>query len=163
MEAIIFLFCLTIHNIEEALWFNDWRIKNMPNKRKTYKKEYFIFSVLGITILAYLSVGLFLLFPDIIYLEYIFIGFVCAMLINTIMPHLLLTIIYREYCPGLFTGCCLLAPFNIIILAKTLNKGFSISEVIISTLIVGVVLLSSIPMFEIIAKKILKKKEKQQL
>jgi len=154
MEAVIFLLCLTLHNIEEALWFTDWRTKNMPNKRKAYKKEYFIFAVLGVTILAYLFVGLFVFFPNNVYLEYIFIGFVGAMLVNAIIPHLLLTITYRKYCPGLFTGCCLLIPFNIVILLKAASKNIGILEMIISTFIIGAILLGSIPIFEIVAKRI---------
>ena len=148
------MFCITLHNIEEALWLTEWQIKNMPNIRKNPKKENFIFAVLGITILGYLTAGLFMLYPDKIYFQYAFIGFIGAMLINAIIPHLLLTIIYRKYCPGVFTGCFLLMPFHIIFLINATNNGLGIIEIIIATLIVGLILLISIPLFQILANKI---------
>ena len=156
MEAVLFMFCLTLHNIEEALWFTDWRIKTMPNRRVPLKKH-FIFAVLGITILGYLTAGLYLLYPDNKYLEYVFIGFVGAMLINAVMPHLIFTIVFKKYCPGLFTGCFLIMPFHIFILHNFLIGTRMISEVIISIAIVGLLLLGSIPVFERIAKKIFDK------
>jgi hypothetical protein len=41
MEAVIFMFCLTLHNIEEALWLTDWQRKNMPSNKRTMEKEHF--------------------------------------------------------------------------------------------------------------------------
>lgn len=153
METVIFMLCLTLHNVEEALWLTEWRIKTMPNSRRSPKKEHFIFAVLGITVLGYLVAGLFSLYPDNLYFEHAFIGFVGAMLVNAIAPHLLLTIKYKKYCPGVFTGCLLLIPFHIIILSNALNEHLKISEIIVATLIVGMALLVAIPFFESVAKK----------
>ena len=44
MEAMIFIFCLILHNMEEALWLTEWQVKNMPGRCP--QKEHFIFSVL---------------------------------------------------------------------------------------------------------------------
>ena len=153
MESIIFMFCLTLHNVEEALWFTDWRIKNMPSRR-TPKKQHFIFAVLGITVLGYLAAGLFALFPISQYFEYAFIGFTGAMLVNAIMPHFLLTIAKRKYCPGVFTGCFLIIPFHIMIIYKAISDHLKISEVVFSTVVVGLAILGFIPVFERIAKRI---------
>ncbi|MCL2544608.1 MAG: HXXEE domain-containing protein [Clostridia bacterium] len=154
MEAIIFMFCLTLHNIEEALWLTDWQKQNMPNSRRTLQKEHFIFAVLGITVLGYLAAGLFALFPDHVTLAYAFYGFVGAMLINAIVPHLLFTILYRKYYPGVLTGCFLIMPFHIILLLRAASEKGSVVEIMIATLAVGLILLGSIPVFERIAKKI---------
>jgi hypothetical protein len=153
MGAIIFMFTLTLHNIEEALWLTQWRIENMPNRKRSPHREHFIFAVLGITVLGYLAAGLHLLFPDNLYLELVFIGFVGAMLVNAIAPHLLLTLKFRKYCPGVFTGCLLLIPFNAIILINAAGQHLKIGEIIISTLVIGVFLLIAIPILEAIAKK----------
>jgi len=153
MEAIIFMFCLTLHNLEEALWLTEWRIKTMPNSRRSPQKEHFIFAVLGITILGYWAAGLFAFFPDNQYCEYAFVGFVGAMLINAVAPHILLTVKYRKYCPGAFTGCFLIIPFHIIILCNAVNTHLKVSEIVVATLVVGVVLLAAIPFFEGLAKK----------
>jgi len=154
MEAIIFMFCITLHNIEEALWLTEWRIKNMPNSKTTPMKKHFIFAVLGITVLGYLTAGLFILFPDNLYIGYAFIGFVGAMLVNAIMPHLILTVVFKKFCPGVFTGCFLIIPFHIIILLNALSGTLTIIEVLASVIVVGLILLGSILIFESIAKKI---------
>lgn len=153
METIIFMFCLTLHNIEEALWFPDWRAKTLKNA-KPQNKNHFIFAVIGVTILGYLAAGLHLLYPDNKYLEYAFIGFVVAMLINAVVPHLVLTIAYRKYCPGVFTGCFLLMPFHIIILLNALGEKVTIAEAVISALVIGLILLGSIQILMKAAKTI---------
>ncbi len=154
MEPIIFMFCITLHNIEEAVWMHDWRTKHKPFGRKVPAKERFVFAVLGITILAYLTAGLHLLYPDNLWLDYAFIGFVGAMLINALMPHLLLSIIYKSCCPGVFTGCFLIMPFHIIFLPAAINDHMKIAELLAATAIVGLILLVAIPIFELVAKQI---------
>lgn len=156
MEPIVFMFCLTLHNIEEALWLTKWTAEVLPNSRRKSNQKDFIFAVLGITALGYLASGLFALFPNNQYLELIFVGFVGAMLINAVVPHLLLAIKYKRYCPGVLTGCLLLIPFNTIILYQAANNHLKVGEIIISTLIVGVILLAAIPLFEWIAKTFFK-------
>jgi hypothetical protein len=155
MEAVIFMLCLTLHNVEEALWLTDWRNKTIPNIRRSLNRTHFIFAVIGITILGYLAAGLFVFYPGNIYLQYAFIGFVGAMLLNAIIPHLLLTIIYRKYCPGVFTGFFLIIPIHTIILKNALENRLVISEVIIATLAVGIILLGFIQLFQILAEKLL--------
>ena len=152
MEAVVFMFCLTLHNTEEALWFTDWQTKNLPKSQTTPNKKHFIFSVIGITALGYLAAGLFLLYPDVKVPEYAFIGFVGAMVINAAIPHLFFTAIYRKYCPGVFTGCVLIIPFHIIILCNALANGMAVAEMLISAFVVGLVLLGSIFALKRVAK-----------
>ncbi len=153
MEPVIFMFCLTLHNTEEALWFTEWRRKTFPNRRIANERS-FLFALIGITVMGYSAAGLRLLYPGNIYFGYVFTGFVGAMLINAVMPHLLLTVFYRTYCPGVFTGCFLIIPFHFIILYEAITEGLALDEVIISTLIIGVVLLLAIPLFKWIAQRI---------
>ena len=98
---------------------------------------------------------MYVLYPDNTVFEYAFIGFVGSMLINAIMPHLFFTIIYRRYCPGIFTGCFLIVPFHIVILVNAANNNLVMTEMIVSTIIVSLILLSSIFIFEKLAKVIL--------
>ena len=155
MEAIVFMLCLTLHNIEEALWLTDWQSKTMPNNHRTPNKNHFAFAVLGITILGYLSAGLYLLIPNNQYLEFAFIGFVGAMLINAVIPHLVCTIKYKRYCPGVFTGCLLIAPLHLTILCNAVNSHLKVSETVLSTLVVGAALLVLIPCFKWLAYRVL--------
>lgn len=155
MEPIIFMFCLTLHNAEEALWLTQWRTNTLPDNRRSPSKQHFIFAVIGITMLGYLSSGLYLLYPDNRLLELCFVGFAGAMLVNAVIPHILLTIRYRTYCPGVLTACFLMIPFNGIILYNAAATHLRISEIVISTVTVGVIVLGSIPLFGYLAKKCL--------
>ena len=155
MEVIIFLFCFTLHNIEEAIWAVEWKTKTMPNSRIKPNQNLFNYALLGVTILAYLASGLHLLYPDNEYFEYAFIGGVGFMLFNAVMPHLILTIVYKKLCPGVLTGCFLIIPFNIIILNNAVNSGLEIIEIFIATAIVAVILIA-IFLIAVLAKKIFK-------
>ncbi len=157
MDAIIFMFCITLHNIEEALWLTDWLMIYIPDKRGKPSKDGFIFSVMGITLLGYLTAGLHALYPENLWFEDAFIGFAGAMVINVVLPHLLLTIRYKSCCPGVFTGCFLIAPLHTIFILNALNERLTITEVIASIVIVGLILLISIPMFQALAKLYLKR------
>ena len=68
------------------------------------------------------------------------------MVFNAIFPHLLATIVTKTYAPGVVTGLLLNLPINTIILYK-LHKLHVITkkEIVISTIVVGGVLLAIIP------------------
>ncbi len=133
----------------------DWRNTTMPNSHRKLDKNHFIFAVLGITILGYLSAGLYMLIPNNKYLEFAFIGFVGAMLINAVLPHLVCTIKHKRYCPGVFTGCVLIIPLHTTILCNAINNHLNVSEMVLSTLVVGVILLGLIPCFKWLAYRAL--------
>ena len=177
IEAILFILVFTLHNIEEALWLPKWMEKHMPNeinfiniftkslglpklknKYTEYKlstREIFLFTDVCITLLGYLIVGMFILFPDTKYVELLYIGFVGVHFINAIVPHLLLTIKYHKYCPGVITGSFLLIPITSVILINALNNDLKIGEIIISSIIIGIFLVISLHIFPKISNKIL--------
>ncbi|WP_164709453.1 HXXEE domain-containing protein [Enterococcus mediterraneensis] len=155
MDAIVFMLCVSLHNIEEALWLMEWQQKEMPNSRRNIKKNYFIFAVIGITVLLHLVSGLYLLFPNNTIFNYGFVGCVGVMLINAIVPHLALFIKTRKYCPGILTGSFLLIPLNSIILYKKISVHLTIGEVVFSTLIMGLLLILAILLLKKIAKRAL--------
>ncbi len=145
MEAVVFMLCLTLHNIEEALWWTDWQIKTFPNSRRIPKKRHFIFATLGITIFGCLTAGFYLLIPDNQFWGFAFVGFVGAMLINAVIPHLVCTVKYQRYCPGVLTGCLLIIPLHLTILHRAVITHLKVSEIVVSSLVVGAVLLGLIP------------------
>ncbi len=155
MESIIFMLCLTLHNAEEALYLTDWQNTVLSKHNNLSNKHHFIFAALGITILGYLAAGLHILIPNNQYLEYAFIGFVGAMLVNAVIPHLFLAVRYKCYCPGMFTGCLLVIPLHLIILHNAANSHIKTGEIVFSTLIVGAILLVSIPCFKWLAVRAL--------
>lgn len=152
---LLFLFSITLHNIEEALWIPRWS-RYTQKFGKQVSGDEFHFAVLIITILAYLATGLFIFFPQNLILKYFFFGFMGAMIFNIVFPHLILTIILKKYSPGLITGVLLIMPFNSLIIISSLNNStINLNEVIISTIVVGILLLILIPILEKIGGKLI--------
>ena len=68
------------------------------------------------------------------------------MVFNAIFPHLLATIVMKTYAPGLVTGLLLNIPINTIILYKLYKSNVvTKKEIVISTVVVGILLLAMIP------------------
>ena len=142
---LLFLLSITLHNVEEALWLPQWSKYAMKFHKKVEKNEFY-FAVLIITLIAYLSTSLFIFFPNVLLLKYLYFGFVGAMLINTIFPHLIATIIMKKYSPGLITGMLLQIPVNSLIIVKSINSGvINPYYLLLSTVVVGALLLLIIP------------------
>ncbi|WP_249870010.1 HXXEE domain-containing protein [Oceanobacillus saliphilus] len=143
--VILFLFAITLHNLEEALWLPEWS-NSISKFHKPVRKNEFYFAAIFITSLAYLSAFFYLFFPDSTIAKYVLIGFLGSMIINAIFPHFIATIVLKRYAPGLLTGVLLNIPINSLILVKFFQNGdVELNGVILSTLLVGVMLLGLIP------------------
>ncbi|WP_315115083.1 HXXEE domain-containing protein [uncultured Clostridium sp.] len=152
---LLFIFAITLHNAEEAIWLPEWS-KYAQKFHKQVSRDEFCFAVLIITILAYLATGLFMIFPEIVILKYFFFGFMGSMIINVIFPHLVSCIVLKKYSPGLITGVSLIIPFNSLIIAFSLNnKIINFSEIIISTVVVGAFLLMLIFVLPKVGRKLI--------
>ncbi|CCQ95069.1 putative integral inner membrane protein [[Clostridium] ultunense Esp] len=154
--VILFLFAITLHNLEEALWLPAW--SNHASKfHKPVGKSEFYFAVIFITSLAYLSTFFYLFFPKSMLAKYILIGFLGSMIMNTIFPHLLATIVLKSYAPGLLTGILLNIPINSLIIYQFFqSKEITFTELFVSILVVGGVLFSLIPVLFKIGKSVTK-------
>lgn len=151
---LLFLFSITLHNLEEALWLPQWS-KYAKKFHKQVGKNEFHFAVLVITLIAYLITSLFVFFPDVLILKYFYFGFVGAMIVNTIFPHLIATILLKKYSPGLITGLLLQVPVNCLIIVNSINNGvINFYDLLLSIIVVGVFLLSIIPLLFRIGEKI---------
>ncbi|HDX9588702.1 TPA: HXXEE domain-containing protein [Bacillus pseudomycoides] len=154
--VILFLFAITLHNLEEAVWLPAWS-NYAPNFHKPVGKDEFYFAVIVITSLAYLSTFYYLSFPNSSLAKYILIGFMGSMIINAIFPHLLANIVLKRYAPGLLTGLLLNIPINSLIIYQFFkNNELTFRELFLSTLIVAGVLLSLIPFLFKIGRSISK-------
>ena len=152
---LFFIFSITLHNLEEALWLPQWSKLSTKFQKRVEKNE-FHFAVIVITTLAYLSTGLFLNFPHMSILKYIYFGFVGAMIINVIFPHLISTVLMKVYSPGILTGIFLIIPMNFLIINNAVNDNIiNLYEVFISSLVVGLVLLFIIHISLKIGKKLI--------
>ncbi|MBZ0309203.1 MAG: HXXEE domain-containing protein [Anaerolineae bacterium] len=153
---LFFPLAITLHNIEEAIWLPKWSQKAGRFHKPVVANEFY-FAVLCVTLLAYLSTFFALAFPDVALLKLIFFGFLGTMILNIFMPHLAATILLRQYAPGLLTGLFGMIPINGVILALALSNGdVQWGELIVSTVIVAVVLLASLPLFFRIGRQFIK-------
>lgn len=156
---LFFPIAITLHNLEEAIWLPAWT-KHAKQFHKPIESNVFYFAVIFVTILAYLSTFLAVAFPSSWLWKYIFHGFLGAMILNTIFPHLVSTIILRRYSPGLITGLFLLLPINSIILYQSVMLGhIKLTDLMISILIVSLALLSFLPLFFKIGEQLAKQME----
>ncbi len=151
---VFFPLAITLHNFEEAIWLPKWS-KYAKQFHKPIEANEFYFAVIFVTILAYLSTFLAIAFQSSWLWNHIFYGFLGAMILNTFVPHLVSTIILRKYSPGLATGLFLLVPINSVILYQSVMLGhIKLLDLTLSILVVSFTLLSLLPVFFKIGKKL---------
>ncbi|WP_147533340.1 HXXEE domain-containing protein [Bacillus marasmi] len=143
--VLFFCLAITLHNIEEALWLPKWSQLEFAFQKPVTPNE-FHFAVLILTALAYLVTFLYVNFSELRVIKWAFIGLLGSMIFNAIFPHLILTIFMKTYAPGLATALLLNIPINSIILYKLHKSDFvSLKEIVISTVIIGLILIAMIP------------------
>lgn len=156
MDYLIVFFCfaITLHNIEEAIWLPKWSQQSSKFQTPVTSSE-FHFAVIVITILAYLSAFSYLFKPESDFTKWIFIGFLGSMIFNAIFPHLIATVFMKKYAPGLLTGLLLNIPINSLIIYQMFTENLIVwKELIISTLVVGIILIAIIPLLFKVGSKV---------
>ncbi|WP_316275024.1 HXXEE domain-containing protein [Bacillus halotolerans] len=152
--AVFFCLAITLHNMEEAIWLPEWSQQSSKFQKPVTSNE-FHFAVIVITMLAYLSAFGFLYMPESDIAKWIFIGFLGSMVINAIFPHLIATVLMKKYAPGLLTGLLLNIPINALVIYQMFVKNLIVwKELIISTLVVGIILLALIPLLFKVGDKV---------
>ena len=147
LQSLIWIFplAITLHNIEEALWLPKWS-QETKGFTKPVDKQEFHFALICVTLLAYLATFLYGLYDRPLW-KYIYFGYMGAMIINAIFPHLIATIVLKKYAPGVVTGVLLNLPSFGLLTAHAVHNGIlSIGEIVLSTAIAAVILLTMLPL-----------------
>lgn len=131
MLELLFLFGFSLHNLEEALWLPAWS-KHAERFHAPVKSEVFHFALIIVTTEAFLITALRFAFPDSPATP-VFHGFVCMMMLNVFVPHLLATVMLRRYAPGLITGLTLNLPVGALLLYRAETPLY---EVLLATVAV---------------------------
>src|SRR5699024_3423603 len=120
---LLFLFAITIHNLEEGIWLTRQQssTKIKVKLHDAITQDQFLFGLFWVTGLAYLMTTLYMFYPNIWLFKYAYFGFLGAMIINIIFPHLVSTLVEHCYSPGLFTGLFVIIPINSLIIKTGLN------------------------------------------
>ncbi len=124
---LFFLLGFTLHNLEEAFWLPGW-LKKVKHYQEPVNKKQIIYTVSIITFLGYI-----ITITDIFIAQtgsiqnYLFLGFICLIGLNTVFWHLVATIILKRYTPGLITGLSFNLPLSYFIITNYLREGISIN------------------------------------
>jgi len=147
---IIFLLGFTLHNLEEAIWLPKWS-KYAKEFHEPVEANQFIFAVIIITIIGYILTALDILVGNLGSItNYIYLGFIGMMGINSIFPHLLSTIVLKKYAPGLITALFLNLPFSIVLINEHIKNGINVYYLLLAIfLVIGIVLFSLKYLFKI--------------
>ena len=147
---LIFLLGFTLHNLDESVWLPEWS-KHAKKSHEPVERNQFIFAVIIITTIGYLVT-----IAEIIkntlgsVITYIYLGFIGMMGLNTILPHLIATILLKKYAPGLTTALFLNLPLSIIIITMYITAGINFYYLIIAILAFTVITLSLLkPLFKL--------------
>ncbi|WP_117170787.1 HXXEE domain-containing protein [Paraliobacillus sediminis] len=144
--VVFFCFAITLHNIEEAIWLSKWSQYSSKFQKPVTSSEFHI-AIIVITILAHLSALSYLYIPESNITKWIFIGFLGSMIFNAIFPHLTATVLMKKYAPGLLTGLLLNIPINSLVIYQMFVENLILwKELLIATLVVGIILLALIPL-----------------
>ncbi|MCW8849182.1 MAG: HXXEE domain-containing protein [Melioribacteraceae bacterium] len=152
---LLFLLGFTLHNLEESAWLPEWS-KHAKKYHEPVERNQFIFAVIIITMIGYLLTLFDIMVGQIGNIpNYIYLGFIGMMGLNSIFPHLVSTIIIKKYAPGLITGILLNLPLSLIIIIHYIENGINIYYLILSIFVVSSLILFSLKyLFKIGAKLI---------
>lgn len=146
-ETVRWLFpiAVTLHNLEEAIWFPAWS-KAASGWHQPVEVSEFWFAVTILTALAYLVTGLSIRLGRNSWATYLLVGYAFAMLLNVLIPHVLATVLLHQYMPGLATALLFNLPIMSSILYLAIRDGFvTWKKSLFVSLGITVVLLASLP------------------
>lgn len=153
---LIFLFGFTLHNLEEAIWLPEWS-KQAKKFHEPVERNQFVFAVIIITLIGYLITLIDVLTNN--YgstFNYIYLGFIGMMGLNSIFPHLVATLILKKYAPGLITGILLNLPISLVIIIRSIQSGINIYYLVLSIVVVTGLILSSLKYLFKLGEKLIK-------
>lgn len=117
-----------LHNLEEAPFMEKWS-KRLPIKiLPPVSTKQFVIAVTLLTLLGFLLafLGITQISQPIGYLLVLEIQM--ALGFNAILPHLLTTLRFREYSPGVVTAVLINLPFSVYLFQRGLREGILGSE-----------------------------------
>ncbi len=155
-HTLTWLFCgaITLHNLEETIFLPAWSQSAGPWHRPVNAFE-FRFAVIVLTLIAYLLAFLCQVESVAGFCRYLISGYALAMMLNVFFPHLVATIVMKNYTPGLATGLIFNLPVTTLLILSALKEDFILTSEFIYTgpiTVSGILLL--IPILFFIARKI---------
>jgi hypothetical protein len=119
----LFPIVLTLHNAEEAIWFPDWT-KRAGRWHAPVAPGVFLFAVLVFTVLAFGITWLSAISGKQTVWTYLTFGYMVAVLINVLIPHVAVSVATRRYMPGVATAMALNLPVLSLLVVLALKEGY---------------------------------------
>ena len=113
----------TLHNLEEAPFMAKWS-KRLPVKiHPNLTTPQFVVAVVFLTLASY-----FLTFASLVWLPastgiLLILGMQMILFINAVVPHLVTTIRFRLYSPGVLTAVLITVPFSVYLFHRAFAEG----------------------------------------
>ena len=113
----------TLHNLEEAPFMESWS-KRLPLKiHPTVSTRQFVIAVTILTLVGFLATyyGVEYLANQTGYL--IVLGIQIILFFNAFIPHIVSTILFRMYSPGVITAVLITLPFSLYLFRRAVNEN----------------------------------------
>jgi len=119
----LFPIVITLHNLEEAIWFPDWtqRARRWP---LPVAPGVFRFAVAVLTVLAFGVTWLSAESGKQTVWTYLVFGSMIVALANVVIPHVAVSVAQRSYMPGVVTAVALNLPVVSLLLVLALREGY---------------------------------------
>lgn len=126
LATVLFGIGVTLHNLEEALFLADWARAHVklwfePNRRIYAVVTSLVTVVIWIPILGVCASN-----P---YSQSVLSGFALVMAVNAFVPHLIVSVVKRSYCPGVGTGLLFNLPLGVWLIHAQLQDALAPTEV----------------------------------
>lgn len=143
---LLFPVLVGLHNAEEAMGLPRWKHRSgtwfggaLPG---TFRFALTVFTALAVVVTA-LSAAL---GPGTFWADVTF-GYIVAMLINALVPHIAVSVAKRALMPGTITAVALNLPILSLLAALAIKQGFvAPHDAVVFSIVVGPVLLLMIPL-----------------
>jgi hypothetical protein len=114
---------ITLHNVEEAIWFPDWtqRARRWP---LPVAPGVFRFAVTVLTVLAFAVTWLSAESGKQTVWTYLVFGSMIVTLANVVIPHVAVSVAQRSYMPGVVTAVALNLPVVSLLVVLALREGY---------------------------------------
>ena len=119
----LFPIVITLHNLEEAIWFPDWtqRARRWP---LPVAPGVFRFAVAVLTVLAFVVTWMSAESGKQTVWTYLVFGSMIVTLANVVIPHVAVSVAQRSYMPGVVTAVALNLPVVSLLLVLALREGY---------------------------------------
>jgi hypothetical protein len=119
----LFPVVVTLHNAEEAIWFPGWS-KRAGRWHASVTPGTFRFAATVLSLLAFAATCLSEKSGKQTVWTYLAFGYIAAMLVNVLIPHVAATIVLRGYVPGVVTAVVLNLPVLTLLVLGALREGY---------------------------------------